>query len=78
MLYTHIMYLGMGVQLLLTIAAGDIPLYIPWRYPGDMQLVKHPTCDHLIDHAIYLWMWRYRRGQPRKVTVAQAEQRRRE
>ena len=29
-------------------------------------------------YEVNLWMWRYGRGQPRKVTVEQAEQRRRE
>ena len=29
-------------------------------------------------YELNLWMWRYGRGQPRKVTVEQAEQRRRE
>ena len=29
-------------------------------------------------YELNLWMWRYGRGQPRKVTVAEAEQRRRE
>ena len=29
-------------------------------------------------YELNLWMWRYGRGQPRKVTVAEAEQRRKE